>query len=145
VVAVSLAGLAARAAPRWDAALFNQGYYREIYTEGKMDLRRLTNQKLLFYREGHSPVAIFNVGGEASLRVTGKTDASTNAMTSSRNCSSDICPSCSQDPRRVAVVGYGSGISAMAMLTHPFVEALDVIELERSVIDACVAVLRAHQ
>jgi hypothetical protein len=41
-----------------------------------------------------------------------------------------------RDPKRVAVVGYGSGMTPAAMLCHPGVERLDVLEIEQGVIDA---------
>ena len=41
-----------------------------------------------------------------------------------------------ENPSRVAVIGYGSGMSAMAALTHPEVQSLDIIEIERAVINA---------
>jgi tetratricopeptide (TPR) repeat protein len=41
-----------------------------------------------------------------------------------------------ENPSRVAVIGYGSGMSAMAVLTHPEVQSLDIIEIERAVMNA---------
>lgn len=136
--AVAVAALLAAAAPPWNVVLFNQGYYREVYTEGKMDLGRLKNQRLVFYKEGiNSPVAVFNVGGDASLRVSGKADASANPTDLYTQLFVGHLPVMfARDPRRAAVIGYGSGMSAMAVLTHPNVESLDVLEIERAVIDA---------
>jgi spermidine synthase len=138
VAVMMIAVTAATFAPAWNRALFNQGYYREIYTTGRMDLARRTHQKLIFYREGvNSPVAVFNDSGEVSLRVMGKADASTNAGDLTTQLLAGHLPVLfAREPGRVAVIGYGSGISAMAALAHPPVRTLDVIEIERAVIDA---------
>src|SRR5262245_33284049 len=72
---VTASTLLAATAPSWDVALFNQGLYREAYTTRKLDLDRPRNERLVYFGEGiNSPVAVFNIGGEATLRVAGKVD-----------------------------------------------------------------------
>ena len=128
----------AATAPSWDVALFNQGLYREAYTTRKLDLDRPRKEQLVYFDEGvNSPVAVFNIGGEATLRVSGKVDASTIPADFTTQLFVGHLPVMfNENPRRVAVIGYGSGMSAMAALAHPEVQSLDIIEIERAVINA---------
>src|SRR5205823_1414161 len=128
----------AAVAPSWDVALFNEGLYREAYTTRKLDLDRPRNEQLVYYAEGvNSPVAVFNIGGEATLRVAGKVDASTIPSDFTTQLFVGHLPVMfNENPKRVAVIGYGSGMSAMAALTHPEVQSLDIVEIERAVINA---------
>ena len=128
----------AATAPALDIALFNQGLYREAYTTRKLDLDRPRKEQLVYFHEGiNSPVAVFNIGGEATLRVSGKVDASTIPGDFTTQLFVGHLPVMfNENPARVAVIGYGSGMSAMAALTHPEVRSLDIIEIERGVIEA---------
>jgi spermidine synthase len=134
VVAAAIAAVA----PPWNVALFNQGLYREVYAARRLDLARTSRDQLVYYAEGiNSPVAVFNVGGAGILRVSGKADASTLPADFNTQLFVGHLPVLfAQNPRRTALIGYGSGMSAMAMLTHPGVESLDVIEIEQAVMDA---------
>jgi spermidine synthase len=125
-------------APSWDAALFNHGLYREAYTTRKLELDRARQEQLVYFDEGiNSPVAVFNIGGEATLRVAGKVDASTIPADFTTQLFVGHLPVMfNENPSRVAVIGYGSGMSAMAALTHPEVQSLDILEIERGVIKA---------
>jgi hypothetical protein len=122
-------------APPWDLALFNQGLYREVYAARRLDLERTARDQLVYYSEGiNSPVAVFNVGGAGTIRVSGKADASTLPADFNTQLFVGHLPVMfATSPRRTALIGYGSGMSAMAMLTHPEVESLDVIEIEQAV------------
>jgi len=126
------------AAPSWNVALFNQGLYRDVYKARTLDLERVRKDQLVYYSEGiNSPVAVFNVGGAGTLRVAGKADASTISLDLDTQLFVGHLPVMfAGNPRHAAVIGYGSGMSAMAMLTHSEVESLDVIEIERGVINA---------
>jgi len=74
-----------------DVALFNEGLYREAYTTRKLDLDRPRNESLFTTLRHQFPVAVFNIGGEATLRVAGKVDASTIPSDFTHSFSSDIC------------------------------------------------------
>ena len=134
---VAAAGVAAMAPP-WNIALFNHGLYREVYAARRLDLERTSRDQLVYYGEGiNSPVAVFNVGGAGTLRVSGKADASTLPADFNTQLFVGHLPIMfAPNPRKAALIGYGSGMSAMAMLTHPEVESLDVIEIEQAVMDA---------
>ncbi|MEO0249115.1 MAG: tetratricopeptide repeat protein, partial [candidate division WOR-3 bacterium] len=124
-------------APEFNAAFYNRGLYRSIYRGVPIDVSSAKAQ-LLYYREGiNAPVSVFNEGGIGSLRVTGKSDASNNPMDITVQLVAGHLPVLfAESPQRVAVIGYGSGMSVMAVLTHPIVESLDVMEIEEAVIEA---------
>jgi spermidine synthase/tetratricopeptide (TPR) repeat protein len=125
-------------APPWNIALFNQGLYREVYTARRLDVERSRRDQLVYHGEGiNAPVAVFNAGGTGTLRVSGKADASTLPVDFYTQLFVGHLPVMFADsPRRAALIGYGSGMSAMSMLTHPEVESLDIIEIEQAVMNA---------
>ncbi len=136
--AVAVAIAAAVVAPGLDIPRFNLGLYREVYAASRFDVQRLS-QAMLFYAEGvNAPVSVFNTGeGTASLRVSGKTDASTQPDdVRTQMLLGHLTTLVARDPRRAAVIGYGCGATAGAVLTHPTIESVDVIEIEQGVIDA---------
>src|SRR6185436_12667791 len=126
--AVALIGVAALGAiaPSWNVELFNLGLYREVYTARRLDLDRRNRDQLVYYGEGiNAPVAVFNAGGSGTLRVAGKSDASTLPEDFYTQLFVGHLPVLfAENPRRVAVIGYGSGMSAMSVLTHPEVQSL---------------------
>ncbi len=125
--------------PSFDAGRLNQGIYRKLVVQ-KETLSGLfeSDSDLLYYREGvNTTVAVYAQHGLASLRVSGKPDASTLNMDLYTQAFVGHVPMLfAHNHRRGAVIGYGSGTSAGAMLRYPDLEALDVIEIERGVIDA---------
>lgn len=124
-------------APEFNAAFYNRGFYRSIYRGEQVEGSNIKPQ-LLYYKEGiNAPVSVFNEGGEGSLRVTGKSDASNSPMDITVQLAVGHIPVLfAESPRRVGIIGYGSGMSVMAALTHSGVELLDVMEIEQAVIDA---------
>jgi spermidine synthase len=129
--------------PAFDAALLNQGTYRDVRKLTHFDRNDIIDpeeESLLFYREGlNTTVAVFRLPGEANLRVTGKAEASTTMDDLYTQIFVGELPMLfAKEHRRAAVIGYGSGISAGSMLRHEGLERLDIIELERAVFDSSV-------
>jgi spermidine synthase len=125
--------------PAYDAALFNQGIYRTVDEVSTFDREEIAEgQTLLSYEEGvNTTVAVFRLPGEANLRVAGKAEASTSPEDLYTQIFVGQLPMLfAREPRRAAVIGYGSGISAGSMLSHDSLQTLDVIELEKAVLDA---------
>ncbi len=107
---------------------------------GLEELRKLASPpgaEVAFHREGRSStVTVVREKGYVFLRVDGKADASTlpaDMLTQVllgqlpflfAPADSDAC-----------VIGYGSGVTSRAVLTHP-VRRLDTLEIERQVIEA---------
>ncbi|UCF80245.1 MAG: fused MFS/spermidine synthase, partial [Acidobacteriota bacterium] len=126
------------ALPEWNALLLNHGLYRTMRDAKRFDQKRkLEGRTLLFYREGvNTTVAILRSRGNISLRVSGKADASTFAVDLYTQLFVGQLPTLfARNPRRVAVIGYGSGMSAGAALSHTSVESLDVLEIEKGIIE----------
>jgi spermidine synthase len=132
------AGVLAWQAPAWNVFLFNQGLYRDSFTSDALPVARMQAEKLVFYREGvNAPVGVMRNYGSATLTISGKPDASTNpgdlhTQLLAGHLPLLFCPA----PKRVAVLGYGSGMTPGAILTHREVESLDIMEIEQAVIDA---------
>jgi spermidine synthase len=126
------------ALPEWDTLLLNRGLYREMRNMKQFDKKgKLQGQTMLFYREGvNTTVAILRFPGNISLRVSGKPDASTFALDLYTQLFVGQLPVLfARNPQRVAVIGYGSGMSADAALSHPPVESLDILEIEKGIIE----------
>jgi spermidine synthase len=143
LAAASLAVAAAvTVLPAWDKrvmstgpAIYAQDYLAQPKTAGASALP-LPDQ-LLFYRDGPSAtVSVTQLGDQISLRVNGKTDASTNPVDMPTQLNLAHLPLLLHpDPRAVLVIGLGSGITAGAAARHPL-ERLDVVEIEPAVVEA---------
>lgn len=117
--------------PRWNKLLMSSGvyYHKRLLTEGN----------LLYYKEGKtSTVAVVQHGdgGNKSLVMNGKVEASSLADLPSQLLLGHIALLWHEDPRKVLVVGFGTGISTGAILGHREVEKVDVVEIEPVVIEA---------
>jgi len=109
--------------------------YADTDDRGIRDL--LASHELLFYRDGPTAsVAVQKVDRYVLLKINGKTDASTGAGDIETQTLLGHLPVMAA-PRvdRVAVVGFGSGMTVGAVLTHP-VREVDVFEIEPAVIEA---------
>ena len=97
----------------------------------------LASHELLFYRDGPTAsVAVHRVDRYVLLKINGKTDASTGAGDIETQTLLGHLPLMAAERiDRVAVVGFGSGMTAGAVLTHP-VHEVDAFEIEPAVIEA---------
>lgn len=135
IVAAALLGIFA---PAWDVVAYNRGLYRGAFGSSGAGSEHADPGELLYFREGlTTPVAVFRTFGGASLYVSGKPDASTGLTDAQTQLLLGhlpvlFCP----EPRKVAVIGYGSGMTVGAVLAHPEVRSVDVLEIERAVLDA---------
>jgi spermidine synthase len=74
--------------------------------------------------------------GITTLRVDGKADASTSPDDMPTQMMLGYLPMLVHpDPRRVLVIGLGSGVTAAAVARHP-IERLEVVEIEPAVVEA---------
>jgi len=154
-VIAAFAGVAATiavslfAAPTWDAERMSLGFVRllrayEFGGEGLVHriIERIGRSKelerLLFYKEGRlATVTVLETGDRRALLINGKTDATTG---SGEDMAQQVMVGqmpllMAPNAESVCVVGYGSGVTTHAVLTHPIRSAL-TIELEGSVIEA---------
>jgi spermidine synthase len=125
--------------PRWDLRPLSQGFYRgSVKTPdvAAMVERVVRDLRLVYYKddaEATVSVARYDEGPFA-LKVNGKTDASTGPDMATQVLLGQVPMLLKPGARRVLVVGWGSGVTAGAVLTHP-VEALDVVELVPAVVE----------
>ena len=100
--------------------------------------------KIAFYRDGKTAtIAVMDVGTRRSIRTNGKPDASIE-MKDRKEPSTDEATmvlaaalplSFKPEARRIANIGFGSGLTTHAALASPVVEVVDSIEIERMMIE----------
>ncbi len=138
-LAVGVAALFVMAlSPRWDRELLASGayLYAPFAPKGANLEALLKAGTLLYYREGAAAtVSVKRLTGTTTLAVDGKTDASNRGDMLTQKLVAHLPLLLHDNPREVAVVGLGSGVTVGAALTHP-VAGVDVIEISPEVVDA---------
>ncbi len=137
-IAAAAAVLAAAAwLPQWDRLLLSSGAYKyAIAMRGPSLETALTAGELLYYREGSTgTVAVRRLAGTVSLAIDGKVDASNAGDMLTQRLLAHVPLLLHPDPKRVAVLGLGSGVTLGSALTHPISEAT-VLEISAEVVDA---------
>jgi spermidine synthase len=91
---------------------------------------------LVFAADGvNDSVAVFRSDNYVALRVNGKVDASTGDART-QLLLGHLGAAFDPAPRRVLIIGFGSGMTASAVARYPGVERIDCIEIEPAVIRA---------
>ena len=136
VITVGLLIAATWSIPLWDLRVMaaGTGIYARAYTQGYAQYR--ADEQVVFYRDGLSgTVSVIDARSARTLRVNGKTDASTGGDMSTQVLTGHIPMLVHPEPRRVMILGLGSGVSVGSAITHGF-ERMDVVELEPAVVEA---------
>lgn len=133
--------------PGWNTQVLNQGVFQSgialmTHEKGRRDDPELlakilgANRKLLFYYEGlHSTVAVTQLNNNTSLKINGRTNASTSKDMLTQLISGYLPMLFHRQPENIMVVGMGSGVTLKAVLDFP-VKHVDMLELEKGVIYA---------
>jgi spermidine synthase len=130
--------------PQWDRA-FALGLWRDRGEAPSWEQfeERVRRFDLRSHRDGASATVVVegwqsNRPGplDVSLRVNGKTDASSRADLPTQLLSGHLPMLKHSAAQDVLVVGVGSGITVGAVLTHPGVRHVDVVEISPEVVDA---------
>src|SRR6266508_65170 len=127
--------------PHWDQRVMSSGaaIYARFYVNASrgQDLAALLRgQRIVYYRDGLSAtVAVSKAGEHLFLRVNGKLDAGTAGDMPTQLMSGHLPLLLHADPKKVLVIGLGSGITAGAVARYP-IERLDVVEIEPAVVEA---------
>ena len=111
--------------------------YDEDDANGVREL--VASHDLLYYRDGPAAtVAVQQVDRYKLLKINGKTDASNRGADVETQMLLGHLPLMAADAQRVAVIGWGSGMTAGAVLSHPVesVEFVDAFEIEPAVVEA---------
>jgi len=142
-ITATLVGLGVFLVPQWDHRVMSggPGIYANVYlqkaeTASFFDILRNRDSEVLFYRDGISgTVSVHREGRNLFLRVNGKTDASNILDMPTQLMLGHLPLLAHKDPRRILLIGLGSGITAGAVAKHP-IERLDVVEIEPAVVEA---------
>ena len=132
--AVLVAGIAL---PHWDRLLLSSGAYKYAAAMRGPSLETaLAAGELLSYREGATgTVAVRRLAGTVSLAIDGKVDASNAGDMLTQRLLAHVPLLLHPSPKRVAILGLGSGVTLGSALTHPL-EAATVLEISPEVVDA---------
>lgn len=136
--ASAVAVLAILFAPPWDHELLASGVYLYApFVPKSLDLEtQLKAGSLLYYKDGApATVSVKRLTGTTTLAVDGKTDASNRSDMLTQKLAAHLPLLLHDNPRTVAIVGLGSGVTAGAALSHP-IERADVIEISPEVVEA---------
>jgi spermidine synthase len=123
--------------PPWDRLLLSSGAYKYAASLRGPDLTTaLRAGQLLYYREGPTgTVAVRRLTGATSLAIDGKVDASNAGDMLTQRLLAHIPLLLHPNPKQVAILGLGSGVTLGSALTHP-VEHADVLEISPEVVQA---------
>ena len=124
-------------APEWDRSLLSSGAYKYAPSlRGPSLATALTAGELLSYREGSTgTVAVRRLTGTTSLAIDGKVDASNAGDMLTQRLLAHMPLLLHPNPKRVAILGLGSGVTLGSALTHPL-ESATVLEISREVVEA---------
>ncbi len=112
----------------------NLPYYADQNDQGLREV--VEAHQLLFYRDGATAsVAVHQIGNTRILRINGKSDASTGPGDMQTQLLAAHLPLLLRPAQRVAVIGWGSGVTAGAALSYP-VARVDAFEIEPAVVAA---------
>jgi spermidine synthase len=125
----------------WDAEFFAifQNNQPEAYDTPEKKQDAVENTDVLFYREGiDSTISSIKIkGGDQALLVNGKVVASSAAK--DRQCQltlGHLPMLLHKNPRKILVIGLGTGMTLGAVSVHPNLEELTLVEIEPNVIGA---------
>ncbi len=117
-------------------ATFGAALYYPIHAKGVTLKEMAETNDVLFTADGpNATVAVIQSEDYLALRIDGKVDAS-NLDTRTQLLLGDLPAIFHPHPRRVLVIGFGSGMTLAALARYPEIERLDCVEIEPQVIRA---------
>jgi spermidine synthase len=116
-------------------ASFNTLMYWNLY-DRPLTLRENAHAlDIVYFRDGlNANISVARTDDYVALRTNGKVDASNHDATTQLLVGH--LGALAHPPRRVLLVGFGSGMSASALVGYPELERLDVVEIEPAVVAA---------
>jgi spermidine synthase len=105
--------------------------------QGRLTLDEIAaTSDLVFAKDGlNDSVAVLRSDNYFALRINGKVDASTGDART-QLLLGHLGAAFDPAPRRVLIIGFGSGMTASAVARYPDVEKIDCVEIEPAVINA---------
>ncbi len=125
--------------PRWNLVAFSSGFFRvsiaREYISRQIHKKSWQDPKLVFYEDGTATTVTVDQWGKTySLKNNGKVDAS-NDSDMATQIVVGLLPLLlyrQEAPPKVALVGFGSGVTAGAITQYP-IASLEVVELEPAI------------
>jgi len=116
-------------------ASFNTMMYWNLY-DRPLTLRENAHAlDIVYFRDGlNANISVARTGDYIALRTNGKVDASNHDATTQLLLGH--LAALAHPPRRLLLVGFGSGMTASALAGYPELERLDVVEIEPAVVGA---------
>jgi spermidine synthase len=116
-------------------ASFNTMMYWNLY-DRPLTLRENAHAlDIVYFRDGlNANISVARTGDYIALRTNGKVDASNHDATTQLLLGH--LAALAHPPRRVLLVGFGSGMTASALVGYPELQRLDVVEIEPAVMGA---------
>jgi spermidine synthase len=116
-------------------AAFNTVMYWNLY-DRPLTLRENAHLvDIVYFADGlNSTISVARTDDYISLRTNGKVDASNHDV--STQLLLGHLGALAHPPRRVLLIGFGSGMTASALAGYPELERLDIVEIEPAVIGA---------
>jgi spermidine synthase len=116
-------------------AAFNTVMYWNLY-DRPLTLRENAHLvDIVYFADGlNSTISVARTDDYISLRTNGKVDASNHDATTQLLLGH--LGALAHPPRRVLLIGFGSGMTASALARYPELERLDIVEIEPAVIGA---------
>ena len=107
------------------------------FTAGPVDFETaLKAGTLVCYRDSAAAtISVKRLTGTLSLSVDGKVDASTSGDMITQKTLAHLPLLLHGSPRRVCIIGLGSGVTLASALLHP-ISSVDVVEISPEVVDA---------
>lgn len=117
-------------------ATFGAALYYPVHAKGVSLEEMAETNDVLFAADGpNATVAVIQSEDYLALRIDGKVDAS-NLDTRTQLLLGHLPAFFHPHPRRVLVIGFGSGMTLAALARYPEIERLDCVEIEPQVIRA---------
>jgi len=138
VLASGMAAVVLVLSPPWDRELLASGPYMYApFVPQDLDLETMLKAgTMLYYREGAAAtVSVKRLTGTTTLAVDGKVDASNRGDMLTQKLVAHLPLLVHDNPRDVAIIGLGSGVTVGSALRHPIARA-DVIEISPEVVEA---------
>lgn len=116
-------------------ASFNTVMYWNLYDRPLTLRENAHTLDIVYFRDGlNANISVARTGDYMALRTNGKVDASNHDVTTQLLLGH--LAALAHPPRRVLLVGFGSGMTASALVAYPELERLDIVEIEPTVVAA---------
>ncbi|MGM0575927.1 MAG: fused MFS/spermidine synthase [Myxococcota bacterium] len=141
-VGIAAAAVAALVlSPGWNLHVLHAGLYRVLDKDyGSVEEFEATSSQVEFLfaeDDAEATVSVVqNAAGHRLLRINGKSDASNHGDVPTQVLVGQLPALFHPAPKRVLVVGLGSGITVGTLLAHDAVERVDVVEISPAVVRA---------